>query len=468
MLPGGGMRGAVAGAGAMRQIEAEPPIVTRLLADAPMTRSQWIAIAVCVLLNVIDGFDILVMATAAPAVKAEFQLPTAQLGFLLSAGLVGMTLGALLVAPIADRIGRRSIILVCLGLEFVGMLFAGFAPDHGALTVCRVVAGLGVGGMMPVINTATAEAANTRRRTLAITAQAVGYPPGGLIAAVSGMMLLDEHGWRLLLQIACIPTAAAIVLVVLRLPESIDFLLARRPEHALGRINRALAMLGKPALERLPPVTGAGPAADPAALVRGPLAPTFAIFTAATFCAQFSFYFFLSWLPTVLAPHLTGSALPNASSITLNLGGIVGDVIFAVLCLRVAARHLTIAALLVAFASIAGIALLLDNPSTIVVLALTTGAALFGAMAGIYATAPRVFPPIVRASGTGVAFAFGRVGGALAPVAGGIALAEPSLGLSIALALLAAPLLAAAGLLAALDDRGDDPAATTSHIRSGT
>lgn len=417
------------------------------IADSPMTWQQWRAVLVCVLLNVVDGIDILVMATAASAVKADLALSTSQLGALLSASLFGMMGGALLLAPIADRVGRRPMILCCLAFEFSGMLLAGFSSGFGQLFVCRLIAGFGVGGMMPIINTATAELASVRQRNLAITVQAIGYPLGGLIAALAGAMFLDAHGWRLLLQFACVPTLITVLLVIAYLPESIAFLAARRPSDALQRINRSLSILGRKGWTALPERGPVDRKKGFGTLLRPPVVMSFALFSVATFLAQFGFYFFMSWLPTVLAPHLATVKFPNASSIMLNLGGIVGDVIFAALCIRIAARKLALGMLMLAFGSIAILTQGLDAPAITTIMPLFTGGALFAAMAGIYATAPRVFAPLVRSAGTGVAFSLGRFGGALSPIVGAAFLGSDAISMSGALLLLAIPLLVAAALL---------------------
>lgn len=418
-----------------------------------LTGRQWLAIMICAFLNIVDGFDILVMATAASAVKADLALATSELGVILSASLAGMTLGALAIAPIADRIGRRPVILICLALEFVGMMLAGFSANSTHLLIFRLIAGLGVGGMMPVINTSVAELANNSQRNLAITIQAIGYPLGGMIAALTGMLVLEDHGWRALFQIACIPTLLAAGLVLLYLPESIGYLVARRPADALTRINKALKVLGKPQLSDLP--AGGDIMRDGwSTLLRKPLLSSFIFFSLATFATQFSFYFFLSWLPTILAPALVSISLPNAGSLVLNLGGIVGDIVFAILCMHIAARNLTLGALALAFLSTTLLGLEIPSPVILISLPLIAGGALFGAMAGIYATAPRVFPPLVRASGTGFAFSLGRFGGALSPIAGGIILGQANLSTSLALVVLATPLLIAAIMLTLLKDSG--------------
>jgi predicted MFS family arabinose efflux permease len=312
--------------------------------------------------------------------------------------------------------------------------------------------------MMPVLNTIVAEVSAPRRRNLAITLQAVGYPAGGLAAALIGGFLLGAHGWRLLLQSVCLPTGAALLLVAIFLPESASFLLSRRPHDALRRINAALRRLGKPPLEILPERPAAEIRSNLRALLAGPWTRGLVLFALATLCTQFSFYFFLSWLPTALQPHLGPGVPRSGGSMALNLGGIVGDLIFAGLCFWVRARSLTLGALAISFLSVALLGAVLTAPVLTMSLVLIAGAALFAAMAGIYATAPEVFPTLIRASGTGFAFSLGRFGGAVSPLIGAYVLSAPQLGLALALGLMGLPLLIAAALLAALrTTRLDDP-----------
>src|SRR5574340_392380 len=113
----------------------------------PMSRFQWGAVAICVLLNVLDGFDVLVMAFTANSVSKEWALSGSALGLLLSAGLFGMAAGSLFLAPWADTIGRRSMILLCLALASVGMLLSALSQSALQLGLLRAVTGVGIGGI---------------------------------------------------------------------------------------------------------------------------------------------------------------------------------------------------------------------------------------------------------------------------------------------------------------------------------
>lgn len=129
----------------------------RALDDEPMRPFQWLAVAVCIVLNLIDGFDVLVMAFTASSVAAEWNLGGAEIGLLLSAGLFGMAAGSLFIAPWADRWGRRPLILACLALSGLGMLASALSQAAWQLALLRGLTGLGIGGILASSNVIASE-----------------------------------------------------------------------------------------------------------------------------------------------------------------------------------------------------------------------------------------------------------------------------------------------------------------------
>jgi MFS family permease len=164
------------------------------LDDGPMSRFQWTAVAVCVLLNMLDGFDVLVMAFTGRAVSAEWGLSGSQLGLLLSAGLVGMAAGSLLVAPWADRVGRRPIILGCLTLASAAMLLSSISQSAVQLGVLRVLTGIGIGGILASSNVIAAEYASRRWRGLAVSLNSTGYALGATLGGLLAVVLIGGFG----------------------------------------------------------------------------------------------------------------------------------------------------------------------------------------------------------------------------------------------------------------------------------
>ncbi len=155
----------------------------------PMSSFQIAAVAICVALNALDGFDILAITFAGPGIAREWGLGPGGLGIVISTGLVGMSVGSLLLAPLADSLGRRPIILLCLILMTVGMLLSATAEDVIALSIWRIVTGLGIGGMLASINAMVAEYSNDARRDFCVSLMTIGYPLGGVLGGMASCLV---------------------------------------------------------------------------------------------------------------------------------------------------------------------------------------------------------------------------------------------------------------------------------------
>ena len=168
----------------------------RALDDEPMRPFQWLAVAVCIVLNLIDGFDVLVMAFTASSVAAEWNLGGAEIGLLLSAGLFGMAAGSLFIAPWADRWGRRPLILACLALSGLGMLASALSQAAWQRALLRGLTGLGIGGILASSNVIASEYASRRWRGLAVSLQSTGYALGATLGGLLAVWLIGAWGWR--------------------------------------------------------------------------------------------------------------------------------------------------------------------------------------------------------------------------------------------------------------------------------
>ncbi|WP_340648058.1 MFS transporter [Pseudoxanthomonas winnipegensis] len=400
----------------MSQSSLAPPPLTL----QSMSPFQWLAIAICVLLNMLDGFDVMVMAFAAPHVSADWGLSGKELGLMLSAGLVGMAAGSLVLAPLADRYGRRAMILWCLVILTVGMALSGLARNAWQLAGLRVFTGLGIGGMLAGVGVITAEYASPKWRSTAVALQATGYPIGATLGGLIATVLLERWGWHAAFFFGALASLLCIPVVLALLPESLDFLLSRRPPDALARLNALLARMRAPKLDALPPVPPAPEKAGYAALLTPRLRRNSVLIALGFFMHMFAFYFVLSWTPKLLVQAGLSAEQGVTGGVLLNLGGIIGGALFGWLAARFALPRLTATSFLIAalgmvvFASL-GTQLQLAFPVAFVI-----GAALFGSMAGLYAVAPIVFEPTVRTTGLGWAIGIGRVGAILSPMTVGV------------------------------------------------
>ncbi|GBH32955.1 MULTISPECIES: MFS transporter [Sphingobium] len=392
----------------------------RQLDEAPMGRLQIIAIILCVLLNALDGFDVLAISFASPGIAKEWGVDRAALGLVLSMELIGMAVGSVLLGNVADRIGRRPTIIFCLIVMALGMGAATQAWDVISLSIIRLATGLGIGGMLACTNAMVAELANARARSLAVAIMAAGYPAGAILGGSVASQLLVAGNWRDIFLLGGIATALFLPFIWFLLPESIGFLLQKRPANALSRINDALGRLGQPLIDALPPVDAGAPKASFAALFAPGLARTTILLTLAYFCHIMTFYFILKWVPKIVvdmgyAPSAAGGVLVWA-----NVGGLLGALLLSALSWRIAIRPLVIIAMV---ASTCLVTLFGQEQTTLPGLSLIAAAAGFctnGAVVGLYALVAQSFPTAVRAGGTGIVIGVGRGGAALGPILAGL------------------------------------------------
>lgn len=425
--------------------------IRRTLDESPMTPFQWFAVTICVMLVMLDGFDVLVMAFTASSISAEWALTGAELGFLFSAGLVGMAAGSLFLAPLADRWGRQAVILICLVVITAGMGLSALSRSSIELGLLRAFTGIGIGGMLASVGVITAEFASDKWRSTAVGLQATGYPIGATIGGTIAAVLLEHYGWRSVFAFGSVATALMIPVVLWRLPESLDFLMTRQPDKALPKVNALLQRMNQPALALLP-ARGARAKATRGGIA-GLFAPSLRASTlclwAAFFLLMFSFYFALSWTPKLLVSAGLSAKEGVTGGVLLNVGGILGGSVFGLLAARVALRPLTAVSMGLTAVAVAAFGLYTHDLGMAFMVAGAIGAFIFASMAGLYAFAPVVYPAAVRTTGLGWAIGIGRLGAVLGPLVAGMLLdgGWPAPHLYYVYAL---PLLAAAASVMAL------------------
>jgi benzoate transport len=394
---------------------------------SPFSRRQIFIVGLCFVLNAVEGFDIFGMSYSASGVTAQWGLTGGQLGILLSATPVGMAIGAFFLAPLADRVGRRPLIVWCLVLCGAGMVLAVVSPSYTVLLVARLMTGLGIGGISAGLPVLLAEYSPRRRRGTVIALYAAGPSLGGIVGGVAAASLISAYGWRAPFAIGAVATVVVIVVVIANMPESIAFLLARRPRNALAHANRLLAQIGQPQLAELPE-----PPARPAArenagniraavLGRRTLVMTLLIWVA-FFCTQAVYYFANSWTPKLLQSSGASAKQAAQSGILLSVGGLVATLLFAVIALKVSTRLLAVVVLFGSCVSLLLMNLVFGNLSGVLVVAIALGLFINASLAGTYAVVPDLYPAAVRTTAVGWAIGAGRLGAILAPLLAGLLL----------------------------------------------
>jgi len=398
--------------------------IRKTMDEGSMTSFQWLAISICILLIMLDGFDVLVMAFTASSVAAEWKLNGAQLGVLFSAGLIGMAIGSLFVAPVADRRGRQPVIVLCLVVVSAGMLMSAMARSYIELAALRAITGVGIGGMLASVGVITSEFSSQKWRSTAIALQATGYPIGATLGGLMAAWLLTHYGWRSVFVFGGLTTALMLPIVLWRLPESVDFLLGRRPVHALEKLNRLMVLMGHAPLSQLPaPVAGEAVQGNTvAALFKNGLARPTLMLWAGFFLLMFSVYFSLSWTPKLLVQAGLSAQQGVTGGVLLNLGGIAGGSLFGLLAVKAKLRNLAIGSLLLNALFTALFGLASTSLGWAFAAAVGVGVFLFASMAGLYGLVPATYPAQVRATGMGWAIGIGRIGAIVAPTMAGLLL----------------------------------------------
>jgi len=349
-------------------------------------------------------------------------VPRDALGVVLSAELVGMGFGSLLLGTVADRLGRKPAMLFCLLIMVAGMYLASTAGGVTPLTAWRFMTGLGIGGMLAAINAVTAETSNRRGRSLAMALMVIGYPLGAVIGGfASSQWLLVAFDWRAVFLFGAIVTAGLIPLVLLLVPETPAFLVVVRPARALARINRSLAVLRQPGIETMPPV--ADQASKPKItdiLSKPDLRKVTLLLAFGYMFHTITFYYILKWSPQIVADF----GYPPAQAATVltwaNVGGALGGTLFGFLMMKWDIKWPTIVLLLLGSVAVTAFGLGRETLEGWRVATFMTGFTTNAAIVGFYSAFARGFPVHARATGTGLVLGIGRIGAAGSPILAGL------------------------------------------------
>lgn len=390
--------------------------VHRLADEARFNRFHGLVLFWCALIIIFDGYDLAVAGIALPSIMKQMGVNATSAGFMVSSALFGMMFGAIFLGTIADRIGRRWAIAICLLLFSVFTAAAGLTSDPVMFSVTRFLAGLGIGGVMPNVVAQMTEYSPRRIRGTMVTLMFSGYSVGGVLAALLGKGLLESYGWQSVFLAAGAPVLL-VPLILRAMPESMAFLIRSGQVETLQRIVGRL----DPAYRPAPGDHFDLPKQDKAAgapigrLFQDGRGVSTVMFWVAFFMCLFMVYALSSWLAKLMASagYSLGSALTFV--LVLNLGAVVGAVGGGWLADRLPIKYVLVGMYALAAVSIT----LLGYPLPTAVLFLVVaaaGASTIGTQIVTYAYAGQFYPMAVRATGIGWASGVGRSGAILAPI----------------------------------------------------
>lgn len=401
--------------------------VRQAIDQGRVTSLQILVVCLCFVINMLDGMDVLAISLAAPVLSQDWGITPQTLGRVFSAALFGMALGSLFLAPLADVLGRRKLIMICLTIIAVGMVSTAYSTTIPQLVTLRFVTGLGVGGVLASMATMSAEFSPARSRNLFVTFVQSGYPVGaavlGIIVVEGGM--LPAYGWSSVFLLAGVLTAIIVPVVALKMPESLEFLLKRQPAGALDDINQILRRMGHEEISELPPLepTSSGSGSTSMLPRVGALfAPEHRRKTLLLWVAFFmsfgTLYFLLSWVPQL--GRNAGLPLDRAiyASVILNLSAFCGMVTLGYLADRFGLKRIIMTWLILAAICMSAFEVF-ASPLTIMLAIGFIGFTMEGGFIGIYAASARVYPTLIRNTGVGWAIGAGRAGAIVGPIFAG-------------------------------------------------
>jgi benzoate transport len=427
-------------------------LVSEVIDNGRVSGPQLLVVALCMMLNMVDGFDITAMAIVASRVSEELALTPDRLGWIFSFALAGMVSGAMFLAPVSDLIGRRATIIVSVLLVGVSILLTASASTLPGFLVLRFISGIGAGAMLACQATLAAEYSPDKYRVLSVAIVTSGYPAGAMMTSVVAGFVLPEYGWRGMFWFGGTVTLGMGILALLLLPESLKYLIERRPKNALARINKILRKLSKEPLANMPEMAPgqAGRKASLAQSILNLLRPqyrrvTLMLWTSFFLCFA-TLYFLMSWIPKLMEDSGYGHVVSHKAFFLFNLGGVIGIYLLGILSTRFKLSNLVFGLLFSSAVGMVVFALVPNNLTLLMVIIFLVGVLQQGGFTGLYGAAVKSYPTEIRSTGLGWAVGLGRTGAVAGPAIAGYTIAA-GLDMSANFIIFAIP-MAVGGLIA--------------------
>ena len=370
----------------------------------------------CLLIILFDGYDLAINGVVLPLLMAEWGLTAMQAGMLASTALAGMMFGAMIFGSLADKIGRKKVIMICIVL-FSGLTFAGgFASNPTEFAILRFLAGLGIGGVMPNLVALTSEYAPIRMRSTLVTGMFSGYAVGGVMAALLGSWFTPDFGWQIMFFIAGIPLFLLPVIWKF-LPESLTFIVQQdrqaEARKIVSRLEPTITVKETTTFEL--DKVDVPESASVMSLFRRGRAMNTVLFWIAFFTCLLTMYALSSWLPKLMMA--AGYSMDNSLMfmMVMNIGAVIGIIGGGILADRF---HLK--PVLMCLGIIGAVVMSLmgfqSNEFLLYILVFLAGAASIGSQMLLYSYVAQFYPLAVRSTGIGWSSAIGRMGAIIGPI----------------------------------------------------
>lgn len=428
---------------------------------AALSSFQWRVFALCFLVAIFDGFDTQAIAYTGPAIIEALQLSTGGLAPILSAGIVGMALGAMTLGLFGDRFGRRPTVMGAVALFALATLATAFASNAEQILVLRFLAGLGMGGATPVLLALASEYGPARLRGAIVTGILLGLPAGAMLGGLLAAQVMPLIGWQGIFLAGGVLPLVLLVGLYFALPESLQFLASRSGETE--QVRRILARISSRPLAE--DVRFSVPEAATRTSVRALFGPGLARNTLAVWLTYLfnwvAWFMFLSWLPTVLKTSGLPVEQAPLGTVTVNAVFILCAIPLSILLPRLNTRNVLLGLFTLGVLVSLGLSLSGDNWALVFLLVGAAGLGIGGQQIALNYLVVSAYPTSLRATATGWAIGLGRVGAIIGSALGGtflewggvggfyLALAVPLLLALVAVALIRGSEKPSGGLVAA-------------------
>ncbi|MCW8038359.1 MFS transporter [Acinetobacter entericus] len=390
--------------------------INSIVDKAKFTPFHFNVVAWCLLIILFDGYDLAINGVVLPLLMKDWGLTAMQAGMLASCALAGMMFGAMFFGSLADKIGRKKVIMICIVL-FSGLTFAGgFASNPTEFAILRFLAGLGIGGVMPNLVALTSEYAPQKMRSTLVTTMFSGYAVGGVMAALLGSWFTPDFGWQIMFFIAGIPVFLLPVIWKF-LPESLAFIVKENKQEKarsiVSKLAPNVAVTGQTTFSL--PQESVPESANVVSLFRRGRATNTLLFWLAFFTCLLTMYALSSWLPKLMMA--AGYSMDNSLMfmMVMNVGAVVGIVGGGILADRF---HLK--PVLMVLGMMGAIVMSLmgfqSNQFLLYILVFLAGAASIGSQMLLYSYVAQFYPLAIRSTGIGWSSAIGRMGAIVGPI----------------------------------------------------
>jgi len=398
-------------------------LVVEIIDNGQVSGQQLLVVGLCMFFNMLDGFDITAMAVVADSVSTELVLTPEKVGWIFSFALAGMMVGAMFLAPVSDVVGRRRMIIFSVTLVGVSILLTAQATSLLEFIILRFISGIGAGAMLASQATLAAEFSPEKYRALSVALVTSGYPLGAMFTSVVAAYVMPDFGWRGMFWAGGSATLLMGVVAWLLIPESLKYLIERRPDNALEKINGVLTKLKKPTINEIPRAKGQKPTAKRGLLstllaLREHRKVTVTLWSTFFLCFA-TLYFLMSWIPKLVVDSGYDESVGRYAFFLFNLGGVIGIYLLGGLSTRFKLSNLVFGMLFASAIAMVVFAMAPKQQDLLLVLIFVIGVLQQGGFTGLYSAAAKAYPTEIRSTGIGWSIGLGRSGAVAGPAMAG-------------------------------------------------